>query len=72
MNWQTFVTALLVLACSGYAAWSLMPAALRARLRPGKAGAAQAGGCGGCGGCGSAAPRAALQPIRIVRRPPSA
>ena len=72
MIWQTFLTVLIVLACSGYAAWSLMPAALRQKLHPSKAGAQAAGGCGGCGGCGSTAPRAAVQPIRIVRRPPSA
>jgi len=71
MLWQTLIAALLVLVCSGYAAWSLMPAALRARLRPGHA--PEASGCGGCGGCGPAAPKAQLtQPIRIVRRPPSA
>lgn len=69
MLWQTWVTALIVLACSGYAAWSLMPAALRAWLRPGQA---PASGCGACGGCGPAAQKApqAAQPIRIVRRPP--
>ena len=69
MVWQTLITALLVLACSGYAAWSLMPGALRARLRPGQA---PASGCGGCGGCGPAAPKAQQQTIHIVRRPPSA
>lgn len=71
MAWQTLVAALLVLACSGYAAWTLMPAALRARLRPGQP---VASGCGGCSGCGPA-PKAAApaaQPVRIVRRPPSA
>lgn len=70
--WQTLVTALLVLACSAYAAWTLMPAALRARLRPGRP---VSSGCGGCGGgCAPAAGTSASkdQPIRIVRRPPSA
>lgn len=73
--WQTLVATLLVLACTGYAAWSLMPAALRARLRPGQPAAS---GCGGCGGCGPAAGNPAgtsptkAQPIRIVRRPPAA
>jgi hypothetical protein len=68
MVWQTLITALLVLACSAYAAWALMPAALRARLRPGQP---VASGCGGCGGCGPAAHKAQQQTIRIVRRPPS-
>ena len=72
MVWQTLIAALLVLACAAYAGWTLMPAALRARLRPGQPVSA---GCGGCDGCGStktakAAPLA--QPIHIVRRPPSA
>jgi hypothetical protein len=67
MGWQTLVAALLVLACSGYALWTLVPAALRARLRPGRPAAS---GCGGCGGCGPAAPP--VQPVRIVKRPPSA
>jgi len=73
--WQTLVAALLVLACSAYAAWSLMPAAWRARLRPGQPAAS---GCGGCSGCGPAAgpstgtPPAKTQPIRFVRRPPAA
>jgi hypothetical protein len=69
MGWQTVATALLVLACSGYALWTLMPAALRARLRPGRP---AAWACGGCGGCGPAAPAQAQRPIHIVRRPPSA
>jgi hypothetical protein len=69
MGWQTLIAALLVLACSGYAAWTLMPTALRARLRPGRP---VSSGCGGCDNCGPAAPKAGAQPIRIVRRPPSA
>ncbi len=69
MNWQAVVAALLVLGCSGYAAWTLMPAALRARLRPGQP---PASGCGGCGGCAPAPARAHARPIRIVRRPPAA
>ena len=69
MVWQTLITALLVVACSGYATWTLMPAALRARMRPGQP---VASGCGGCGGCGPAARKGQQLTIRIVRRPPSA
>ncbi len=75
MALQTLITGLLVLACSGYAAWTLMPAALRNRLRLrfGLDTTPAASGCGsGCDGCGSAKPAAAVQPIHIVRRPPSA
>ncbi len=74
MTLQAFVTALLVLLCSGYAAWTLMPAALRARLLRlvGKESSAAAAGCGGCGGCGPAAAPKGPQPVKILRRPPSA
>ena len=75
MGWQTLLTALLVLGCAGYAAWSLMPAALRRRLRArlGAKPVADAGGCGGCGGCSDTpAKPGAPQPVHIVRRPPGA
>lgn len=64
---QQLVVALIVLACSGYAAWTLMPASLRQRLAARLGLKAAAGGCGGCSGCAPAKP-AAVQPVRIVRR----
>ncbi len=78
-DWQTAVTALVVAACAGYAAWNVMPAALRRQLAAwaGKPLPAAGGGCGGCDGCGSApvntpAPGLASgqSVIRIVRQPP--
>mgnify|MGYP001597844240 CR=1 FL=1 len=65
---QTAIVALLVLGCTAYAAWALMPATarrtiaqvlLKLPLPQHTATALQkhlapAGGCGGCGGCGSA------------------
>ncbi len=76
--WQTAVTALIVVACSGYAAWRVMPVALQRRLAAwvGKPLPAASGGCGGgCDGCGSAAPPApgvvaGESVIRIVRKLP--
>jgi hypothetical protein len=77
---QTAITALLVAACSAYAAWNVMPAALRRKLAAwaGRPLPVTSGGCGGgCDGCGSAAPKApapGLAPgesvVRIVRQPP--
>jgi hypothetical protein len=73
------LASLLVVACTGYAAWALMPVTLRRRLAAaaGKPLATTGGGCGGCDGCGSATPAsgAANLPegssvIRIVRQPP--
>lgn len=62
---QTLFTALIVLGCSGYAAWVLMPASWRRALRPS---AAPASGCGGCDGCGSAPKPKGEQVVRIVRK----
>jgi hypothetical protein len=78
MGWQSTLTALLVAACSGYAAWNVMPAALRRRLAAwaGKPLPATAGGCGGgCDGCAAAGTPApgrvpGASVIRIVRQPP--
>ena len=77
MDWQFIVATLVVLACLGYAAWSLMPAALRSRLRRalGRPGLPEAGCGSGCDGCGdTAAPppgsTRAEQVIRVFRRPP--
>ncbi len=80
MGWQTAVTLLLVVACSAYTVWTLMPAALRQRCRVGLALAlgrappvADAGGCGGCGGCATKATAPATeQVVKFVRRPPGA
>jgi hypothetical protein len=66
MSLQTFLVALIVIGCSAYAAWTLMPSALRRSLAarllklplPGsiarvfRKAAQQAGGCGGCDSCG--------------------
>ena len=81
MDWQALIAAALVLACTGYAAWSLMPQALRRTLAGwfGKALPAGSGGCDSCGSCGDAkAVRSVVadgQPresvIQIVRRPPN-
>ncbi|OYU75782.1 MAG: hypothetical protein CFE45_32305 [Burkholderiales bacterium PBB5] len=71
---QTALTALIVLACAGYASWTLMPAAWRRTLHRRllrREPVADAGGCGGCGG-GCAAPAApgGATPITIHRRAP--
>jgi len=68
MDWQAALAALIVAGCFGYAAWALMPAALRQRLRrmAGAAPAADTGCGGGCKGCGPAP--GALQVVRVVRR----
>jgi hypothetical protein len=69
MSLQSFLVALIVIGCSTYAAWSLMPSALRRSLAvrllkipmPGsiarvfRKAAQQAGGCGGCDSCGDSA-----------------
>ncbi len=84
--WQTLATTLLVVACSLYSAWRLMPAGLQRRLRLAlgvPVASTASGGCGsGCGGCGGApsnSPTSARksapageQAIHIVRRPPGA
>lgn len=64
---QQCVVALIVLACSGYAAWTLMPTSLRQRLGARLGLKSAATGCGGCSGCAPAKP-GAVQPVRIVRR----
>jgi hypothetical protein len=49
---------LLVVACTGYAVWSLMPSTFRRRLAAwrGKPMPTAGGACGGCDGCGSKSP----------------
>jgi len=83
---QTLIVALLVVACSAYAAWTLMPAGARralatsllklplpaaVALRVRKA-AAVTSGCG-CDGCDHAPAKPAAAPAQVVRfhaRPP--
>ncbi len=82
---QNLVVALIVLACSSYAVWTLMPSALRRALaqralhwpwpdalaaRVRRAAKAPTG-CG-CDGCDAGRPKpaaGAAQPIRIHRQP---
>ncbi|HEY0821042.1 MAG TPA: DUF6587 family protein [Rhizobacter sp.] len=80
---QGLLVALIVIACTVYAAWTLMPSAWRRgvaqRLQhihwPGpvarylKRTASAPAGCGCDAGCDAARPPAAAQPIRIHRRP---
>jgi hypothetical protein len=75
MDSQTVITALLVVACSAYAAWHVMPATLRRKLAAwaGRPLPAASGGCGGgCDGCGSSPAPGRTNGeavIRIVRQP---
>ena len=73
--WQSIAVNVAVLAAVVYAAWYLMPSALRRRLaaiRPGLGKAPScASACSECGGCGpksAADAQPALQPITITRR----
>jgi hypothetical protein len=75
---QTAIVALLVIGCTAYSAWALMPAAarraiaemlLKLPLPQNTATALQkhlapVGGCGGCGGCGSATKRPSRRALR--------
>jgi uncharacterized protein DUF6587 len=76
---QGLIVAVIVVACMGYAAWTLMPSAARRVLagvllkrswpawieQPLRRAAQPAGGCGGCGSCDDSQ---AARPIRIQRR----
>lgn len=80
---QGLLVAAIVIACTVYAAWTLMPSAWRRGLAqrlqnrrwPGpvtrylKRTASAPAGCGCDAGCEAAKPPAAAQPIRIHRRP---
>jgi ferrous iron transport protein B len=69
MSTQSFIVALMVIACAAYAAWTLMPSGLRRSLatlilklslpeivaRPFRKALKPAGACGGCDSCGDAA-----------------
>jgi hypothetical protein len=73
MTTQSLLVALIVLACGAYAAWTLMPSALRRPLartmlrlslpefvaRMLRNAAQPAGACGGCDSCGDSAARPA-------------
>ncbi|HEX6706682.1 MAG TPA: DUF6587 family protein [Albitalea sp.] len=75
---QGLIVALIVVACMGYAAWTLMPSAARRALAgmllkvswpawmsgPLRRASQPGSGCGGCGSCGDAT----VKPIRVVRR----
>ena len=80
---QDLVVALIVVACSAYAAWTLMPAAARRAVAsrvlkwslpaalqgPFQKAMKPAGTCGGCDSCGDDKPSAksAAQPIKFHR-----
>jgi hypothetical protein len=76
VNWQAWISGAMVVVCSAYATWRLMPASLRGRVlaalgRPQPA----LGACGGCDNCGdkSTAPATpGTSVIKIVRRQPDA
>ena len=72
---QTLIVAVIVIVCSAYAVWTLMPGAWRAALnrRLGRA-SAPGSGCSGCGGGGCAAgpaePGAGSTAVITVHRRP--
>jgi len=77
---QTLLVALIVLACSTYAVWTLMPSALRRSLalralklslpeslaRTFRKAAKPAGACGGCDNCGDAAEKPAAAGVQKI------
>lgn len=78
---QAFLVALIVIGCTAYAVWTLMPSAARRALaqallklrwpervaRVWRREAASSGGCGGCDSCGDV-PQGKQKTIRIHRR----
>jgi len=70
MNMQGVIVGLIVIACSAYALWTLMPAAVRRGLstrllklplpdaiaRPFRQAVQPTSGCGGCDNCGDTTP----------------
>ena len=80
---QNLVVALLVLVCSAYVVWTLMPAGARRAVasrvlrwslpevmqRPFQKAMRPAGACGGCDNCGDSKPvaKSAVQPITFHR-----
>lgn len=81
LHGQALIVTLLVLACTAYAAWSLMPALLRRKLatqlmrlplpapltRRMSRGLANSGGCA-CNGCDAARPPVAAAPVHFQRQ----
>ena len=79
---QSLVVALIVLACTVYAAWTLMPAATRRAMstamlklslpdvlaRPFRQATQSGSGCGGCDHCGDANAPKAVQTVTVHRR----
>jgi hypothetical protein len=79
---QVFIVALLVVSCTTYVAWTLMPAAARrliaeAALRvplprwlaaPFLKATKPASACGGCDNCGDTPAKPALQPVKFHPR----
>ena len=82
MDAQSFVVALIVMGCSAYAAWSLMPAAARRAIaarvlrlslpkllaRPFAKALKPPSACGGCDNCGDEAVKPAVQTVKFHRR----
>ena len=85
MTAQAFIVALIVLACTAYVVWTLMPAAARRAIakrvlqlslpswlaKPFRKATLPASACGGCDNCGDAAatPPTAAQTIKFHPRP---
>jgi hypothetical protein len=84
MTAQAFIVALIVLACSVYVAWTLMPAAARRAIatrmlrlplpawlaKPFRKASLPASACGGCDNCGdTTAPPDATKTIKFHPRP---
>jgi hypothetical protein len=81
MSMQGFVVALIVIGCTAYAVWTLMPSAARRALaqallrlrwpervaRMWRREASSSGGCGGCGSCADGSP-GQRKTIRIHKR----
>ncbi|HEY2927434.1 DUF6587 family protein [Piscinibacter sp.] len=81
---QSLVVALVVLACTVYAAWTLMPSAARRAMatamlklplpdplaRPLREAVQSGSGCGSCDSCADAGAKAptAVQPVTVHRR----
>jgi hypothetical protein len=81
MSMQGFIVALIVIGCTGYAVWTLMPSALRRSLAQAllrlrwperiahvfRRATRAKPGCGGCDSCADEAPKG-RQTIKIYRR----
>jgi hypothetical protein len=79
---QSIVVALIVVACTAYAAWTLMPAVARRALatrvlklslperlaRPFRRALGPSSACGGCDSCGDTAEAPKVKPVIFHRR----